>query len=328
MKNKMVKLNSLIKYSSVILISFLNFYVMYLIHYDNFWILLDASFDVLTGTPHWRSHQSRLLGPLLLRILFPFGKYYEHTTAIIYVLGFTCFNNLLFYYLLNKISTKNNMALKILILFNIIFLISQDVWLFAWDFVEITFFVAYGYIIITKEYIKFLPLITFVHIFNRESSLLMILFFLYYFYSNYSKENTKTVVFLIFNFFFGIGYMILSRNFLFIQQGDYLDGGQDLENTFLGGNWITPVYNLNTLLLKGGYVEKFIIICSLIILFYYFLKNYKVFDVTEKYLVQVSLVLTLPIFVFGIFTETRQYFPTIVIFTYLIYIRKLKKIKN
>ena len=44
----MVKLNSLIKYSSVILISFLNFYVMYLIHYDNFWILLDASFDVLT----------------------------------------------------------------------------------------------------------------------------------------------------------------------------------------------------------------------------------------------------------------------------------------
>ena len=49
------------------------------------------------------------------------------------------FNNLLFYYLLNKISIKNNMALKILILFNIIFLISQDVWLFAWDFVEITF---------------------------------------------------------------------------------------------------------------------------------------------------------------------------------------------
>lgn len=324
----MLNFNSLIKYSAVILISLLNFYIMYLIHYDNFWILIDASFDVLTGTPHWRANQSRLLGPLILRILFPFGKYYEHTTAIIFVLGFTCFNNLLFYYLLNKISTKNNMALKFLILFNITFLISQDVWLYAWDFVEITFVIAYGYIIITKEYINFLPFLTFVHIFNRESALLMILFFLYYFYSNYSKENTKTVIFLVFNFFFGIAYTILSRNFLFIQQGDYLDGGQDLENTFLGGNWITPIYNYNTLLLNGGYIEKLFIIFSLTMFFYYFVRNYKTFDTSEKYLMQVSLVLTLPIFVFGIFTETRQYFATLVIFTYLLYLRKLQKIKN
>ena len=220
------------------------------------------------------------------------------------------------------------MALKFLILFNITFLISQDVWLYAWDFVEITFVIAYGYIIITKEYINFLPFLTFVHIFNRESALLMILFFLYYFYSNYSKENTKTVIFLVFNFFFGIAYTILSRNFLFIQQGDYLDGGQDLENTFLGGNWITPIYNYNTLLLNGGYIEKLFIIFSLTMFFYYFVRNYKTFDTSEKYLMQVSLVLTLPIFVFGIFTETRQYFATLVIFTYLLYLRKLQKIKN
>lgn len=300
---------------------------MFLIHKENFWILIDGSFDVLTGTPHWRAYQNRLLGPIILRLLLPFGKYYEHTTALIFVLGFIILNNFLFYYFLNKISSIKNTALYFLVFFNFLFLVSQDVWLFAWDFIEITFFIIYGYVIITKDFLKFIPFLTLFHIFNRESSLLMIVFFIFYFLKNYSKDNLISILFLIFNFFFGIVYMIFIRNFLFKQQGDYLDGGQDLENTFLGGNWINITKNFNYLILDNS-ISKFFILFTLLLLSLYLFRNYKIFDSKERYLSLVIAIQTLPIFIFGIFIETRLYFPTIVILIYLIYIRKLDKLNK
>ena len=69
-------------------------------------------------------------------------------------------------------------------------------------------------------------------------------------WSEFNKIINKRInifILLIFNLFFGLIYTYFSRKILFIRQSDYTGGGQDLNNNFLGGNWVTPIYNYNSL---------------------------------------------------------------------------------
>ena len=220
------------------------------------------------------------------------------------------------------IKSKVSSALTI---FNLLFVVTQDFWLFSWDYIEISFAIFYGFIILSKKYYHIIPVLTFIHIFNRETALIIILFFIMYFSLEGRKDNLKLIIFMIINFIFGISYTVLSRKYLFIQQNVYLDGGQDLENTFLGGNWIYPVENIKNLI-NGDFLENLIVITCLFLYFYYLKKNYKIFNFLEKNLVGFSLFMIFPIFIFGNIVESRLYFSNIVIFIYLIYSRKLSKI--
>ena len=123
---------------------------MFLIHRENIYTLTDASFDVINRTPHWRSHQSRLIGPLFLKIL-TLLKFSEIQAVYIYVTGMIFFNNFLFFTILSSLRNFGNKAVRFVILFNFGFLIFQDVWLFAWDFLEITFFILYGAIFLKQK---------------------------------------------------------------------------------------------------------------------------------------------------------------------------------
>ena len=123
---------------------------------------------------------------------------------------------------------------------------------------------------------------------------------------------------LYFNLFFGLIYTYFSRKILFIRQSDYTGGGQDLNNNFLGGNWVTPIYNYNSLF-NGETVANTLIIASLLLVFFILIKNFKKYNLIQKKLALGIVVNILPIFIFGIFTETRQYFPAIVLLTYLIF---------
>ena len=113
-------------------------------------------------------------------------------------------------------------------------------------------------------------------------------------------------------------YTYFSRKILFIRQSDYTGGGQDLNNNFLGGNWVTPIYNYNSLF-NGETVANILIIASLLLVFFILIKNFKKYNLIQKKLALGIVVNILPIFIFGIFTETRQYFPAIVLLTYLIF---------
>ena len=113
-------------------------------------------------------------------------------------------------------------------------------------------------------------------------------------------------------------YTYFSRKILFIRQSDYTGGGQDLNNNFLGGNWVTPIYNYNSLF-NGETVANTLIIASLLLVFFILIKNFKKYNLIQKKLALGIVVNILPIFIFGIFTETRQYFPAIVLLTYLIF---------
>ena len=141
----------------------------------------------------------------------------------------------------------------------------------------------------------------------------------------YTKDKNLTKLFknnyvigLIFNLTFGVLYTYFSRKILFIRQSDYTGGGQDLENNFLGGNWVTPLYNYNSLY-NGETLANTLIILSLLLVFVFIFKNYKSFESVQKNLSFGVIINILPVFIFGIFTETRQYFPSLVLLTYLIF---------
>ncbi|MBC90755.1 MAG: hypothetical protein CMC67_01150 [Flavobacteriaceae bacterium] len=235
---------------------------------------------------------------------------------------FVTFNNLLLAVCLSNMTNSKQKILNTLIIFNALLIISQDVWLYVWDFIDISFFIFYGFILFKDEYLKYLVPINFLHIFNRESALIMAVFFLLLMYTK-DKNFTKLfknnyVIGLIFNLTFGVLYTYFSRKILFIRQSDYTGGGQDLENNFLGGNWVTPLYNYNSLY-NGETLANTLILLSLLLVFIFIFKNYKSFESVQKNLSLGVFLNILPVFIFGIFTETRQYFPSLVLLTYLIF---------
>ena len=295
------------------------------IHWDNVinTTLINGSMGVLEGTPHWRVNQSRLMGPVILKLITIFGIISEHWALRFFSLFFITLNNYFLAICISNLTNSKYQILNTLILFNSLFIISQDRWLFVWDFIDITFFIFYGFILFKEEYFKYLLPVNFLHIFNRESALIMAVFFLVIFL----LENRHNIIILIkdklflgliFNLFFGLLYTYFSRTLLFIRQSDYTGGGQDLDNNFLGGNWVTPSYNYNSLY-NGETVSNTLIIISLLLVFFVLIKNFKRYDLIQKKLVFGVIINILPIFIFGIFTETRQYFPAIVLLTYLIF---------
>ena len=315
-------LNIKIKISLIFFISIVNYVFLHLIHDANWITLVEASFDVANRTPHWRVNQSRLMGPILLKLITLFGFISEQWALRLFMMFFVTFNNLLLAVCLSNMTNSKQKILNTLIIFNALLIISQDVWLYVWDFIDISFFIFYGFILFKEEYLKYLVPINFLHIFNRESALIMAVFFLLLIYT---KDKNLTKLFknnyfigLIFNLTFGVLYTYFSRKILFIRQSDYTGGGQDLENNFLGGNWVTPLYNYNSLY-NGETLANTLILLSLLLVFIFIFKNYKSFESVQKNLSLGIVINILPVFIFGIFTETRQYFPSLVLLTYLIF---------
>lgn len=306
----------------VFFISAASYLFFYLIHDANWSTLTEGSFDVINRTPHWRVNQSRLMGPAILKLMTTFGIISEQWALRLFSFFFIAINNYFLAICISNLTNSKYQVLNTLIIFNSLFIISQDVWLFAWDFIDITFFIFYGFVLFKDDYMKYLIPINFLHIFNRESALIMAVFFLVNLYINNKnlRNNMKDKLFLglVFNLFFGLIYTYFSRKILFIRQSDYTGGGQDLNNNFLGGNWVTPIYNYNSLF-NGETVANILIIASLLLVFFILIKNFKKYNLIQKKLALGIVVNILPIFIFGIFTETRQYFPAIVLLTYLIF---------
>ena len=304
------------------------------IHWENVYNanLIVGSMGVLEGTPTWRVNQSRLMGPAILELITLFDIVSGWWAVRLFALFFVILNNFIFVKFLSLISNSKYQILNTLIIFNAFFIVSQDKWLFAWDFIDITFFIFYGFVLFKDDYLKYLIPINFLHIFNRESALIMAVFFLFVLLFE-NKNNIfilikdKLFLGLIFNLSFGLIYTYFSRRLLFIRQSDLTGGGQDLDNNFLGGNFVTPMLNYSQLF-NGETVANTFIIISLLTVFFVLIKNFKEYDFIQKKLAVGVVVNILPIFIFGIFTETRQYFPAIVLLTYLIFSNSAKSNLN
>jgi len=316
----------------VIIISAVSYLFLHQMHDPNWDTLVEGSFDVANRTPHWRVNQSRLMGPVILKLMTIFGIVSEQWALRFFSTFFIALNNYLLAICISNLTNSKYQILNTLIIFNAFFIVSQDVWLFAWDFIDITFFIFYGFVLFKDDYLKYLIPINFLHIFNRESALIMAVFFLFVLLFE-NKNNIfilikdKLFLGLIFNLSFGLIYTYFSRRLLFIRQSDLTGGGQDLDNNFLGGNFVTPMLNYSQLF-NGETVANTLIIISLLTVFFVLIKNFKEYDFIQKKLAVGVVVNILPIFIFGIFTETRQYFPAIVLLTYLIFSNSAKSNLN
>ncbi len=326
----MLKIN--ISKLTVLMISFATIGFLQAFHWEGLYNtqLIQGSYDVIDRTPAWRVNQSRLMGPAILKIMTLIGisKWWAMR---IFVVFFVVINNFLFTKCLSLLTNKKFETLNSLIIFNALFIISQDQWLYVWDFIDVTFFIIYGLVLMKSYYLKYLFLINFFHIFNRETALIMAIFFIYIIFMEKNKSldllfRSRLFYGLIFNLLFGTSYTYLSRKYLFIRQSDLTGGGQDLNNNFLGGNWVTPKYNYDTLF-NGENISNFLILFSIVLVFYFILKNYKQFSNKQKMLCIATIINILPIFVFGVFIETRQYFPSIVMLSYLIFSNSVNQFK-
>lgn len=323
-------LNIKISKLTVFLISFATIGFLHAFHWENLYNtqLIQGSYDVIDRTPAWRVNQSRLMGPAMLKVMTLLGisKWWAMR---IFALIFVLLNNFLFAKCISLLTNSKFEILNSLIVFNALFIIAQDQWLFVWDFIDITFFILYGLIILDSHYIKYLFVINFFHIFNRETALIMGIFFIYIIFMKKNRNlnnlfRDKLFYGLVFNLFFGTAYTYLSRKFLFIRQSDMTGGGQDLNNNFLGGNWVTPMLNYGTLF-NGETVSNTLILTSVILVLYFLVRNYKQFSSKEKLLSIATIINIFPVFIFGVFIETRQFFPSIVMLAYLIFLNSIKK---
>lgn len=317
---------------TVLLISFATIGFLHIFHWENLYntLLIQGSYDVIDRTPAWRVNQSRLMGPAILKVMTLFGisKWWAMR---IFALIFVLLNNFLFAKCISLLTNSKFEILNSLVIFNALFIIAQDQWLFVWDFIDVTFFILYGLIIMETHYIKYLFVINFFHIFNRETALIMAIFFIYVIFKKKNGNinnllRDKLFYGLVFNLFFGTGYTYFSRKLLFIRQSDLTGGGQDLNNNFLGGNWVTPMLNYGTLF-NGETVSNTLILISVFLVFYFLFRNYKQFSSKEKLLSIATIINIFPVFIFGIFIETRQFFPSIVMLAYLIFSNSIKKIE-
>ena len=319
---------------TVLLISFATIGFLESFHWEQMYNaqLIQANYEVIERTPPWRVNQSRLMGPAILKILTLIG-FSKWWALRLFATVFVIFNNFLYVKSISLFTDSKYQIINSLLIFNSLFIISQDTWLYVWDFLDISFFIFYGLVIFKNKYMKYLVLVNFLHIFNRESALIMCVFFIYVLFINKNKniENLikdKLFLGLSFNFIFGLVYTYFARTLLFIEQSTLIGGGggQDLGNNFLGGNWVTPSLNLYYIL-NGEVVANILILGSLLTVLLFIIKKYKSFNFSEKFFSIATIINIIPIFIFGIYVETRQLFPSIVMICFLLFSLSIKNQK-
>lgn len=311
-------------FSIVFLVSFATLAFLEVIHREQLYNtqLIMGSYDVIDRIPPWKANQSRLMGPGILKLLTILG--FSKWWAIrIFTLFFVVINNFLIVKVSSSFTDSKYLNLNSLIFFNSFFIISQHKWLYVWDFIDITFFIFYSSVILYKKNFKYLLFINFLHIFNRESFLIMSIFFIIF---TYFEENLKMDVILkskviqglFFNIVFGVTYVYFSREILFIGGSPLIASSEDTESSFLAGSWLTLKKNFYILTQGDERAKDIIIFLFVILVLSYLIINFIKFNRTEKYFSFLMLLNISSIFLFGIYTETRLYFSSILLLTFLL----------
>jgi len=312
---------------TVLVISFVTVAFLEIIHREQLYNtqLIMGSFDVIERIPPWQVNQNRLMGPAILKLmtLIGFSKWWA---VRIFALFFVVFSNFLYVKALSIMSNSKYLILNSLLIFNGLFIISQDKWIYVWDLIDISFYIFYALLIFEKKYVKYLFTINFLHIFNRESFLIMSLFFIILIIIE-NKLNivqslkNKIIKGLIFNIFFGTTYIYFSRKILFLGNSPLIGDNVDQGSSFLEGQWITPLLNFYMLTSGEEVVTNLLIVITIFSVIGYILLNFRVFNRSEKYIGFAILLNVVPVFIFGVIFETRQFFASIVLFSFLIFSR-------
>ncbi|MDR6951679.1 hypothetical protein J2X65_001028 [Ancylobacter sp. 3268] len=308
-----------------ILVSALTFRALYMMHGD--WKdLADAAYGVITGRPHWRAFQNRLLGPYLVLGINTVVPTYRQSLLIFTALGLLA-QNALFYLLLRSIDLSVRSAMLCVCFWSFMFLVLQDYWIYTWDVLDIIIFTIISYIILFVNNKKIMIFLYPLAILNREIALLIPIFVILYEAYNvfYYKKNSISInisrnilniIICTILIVTGLIYVKISRDFLFVQSSL---GGLDSSNKYMG-NHINIIYNLKELFFINFFSGSEAYVVTLwISMIYASLVFTKSDDISMKMAVLLFYMIVVSILLFGLLNEARVYFPLIslAIFIYI-----------
>lgn len=329
---------TLTKYSLFILsISFLATFatvnIIYDMHTDQNWgEIISASQGVLTGYPHWRAFQNRLLMPGIINLMESVSNP-EIALLFIYCIGIFIHNIILVTIFLKLFGYF--CSIFALLLWCSGFILYQDYWLYPWDIFDLSVFLIIWYALYTKSNAKTLLVIFPFALLNRESALFLPI--AYWLIQTDLNKIDVNKIWLIFwtpvtlitgsLLIFGVVWTKFIRDYLFIGSSF---GGLDLDNSLIG-NHIYLYENL-TNILYFNWISNILPI-NLITCFYITLALKSILDskalmprITSLY----WLFLLTNIVIFGIFNETRMHFILFgfYLFHVISYIKKYHLIKE
>src|SRR5215475_9362899 len=131
----------------------------------------DAAYGVVVGMPHWRSYQSRVLGPFIIDGLAKIFSTYLSAHVIVSIVALTIAGSLA--WRLGKRLTENiTGALLALCLFQIAFVFCLTLpWIYIWDYLSAAIFFAFVLFVAQGKSWPWFAGLFAIAIFNRENAL-------------------------------------------------------------------------------------------------------------------------------------------------------------
>lgn len=132
---------------------------------------IQAAQGVVEGLPHWRIYQSRVLGPYMIRAVEGItGWSFQQSYALMMFVWLVIFFSVL---IAVALALWHSPIIAIGIAGSAAFInttLMQGLWLYPWDYLDLTLFTLITWAILSNKPLKIIALIIAVEIFNREAA--------------------------------------------------------------------------------------------------------------------------------------------------------------
>lgn len=290
-------------------LSFLEYRVLYLIHWHYLFQNAEATITPLTGHPWWRAWQNRLLAAFVMN-----GIQKNMVEAYkTYTLVFCLAANVTTFFLYSKRGAGK--ALLYVAISVLAFLLLQDeYWLYGWDLPEAIIFTALVIGIDRNRGIAFFTALFAVAFLNRESSLFILA---WVFFNAISKKNYRIALYSVALFATGIAGICLLREHLFIASYQQYVGNDPAHLTFGNHFWYRENV-INFFHTWPPWKPSIDLIPAMMVFAVgYFVWRWTSLNRSEKDIVLVCCLMVASIFCFTVIHETRVWLMLIPFLLYL-----------
>ena len=298
-------------FSIAFLMTFATVNIIHDMHTDENWDeIIALSQGVVTGYPHWRAFQNRLLMPIIISLVESFSNP-KTALLFIYCIGIFIHNTLLVAIFSKLFGRFCSILAALLWCFG--FILYQDFWLAPWDIFDLSLFLIVWFVLYTSSNVNLLIIIFPLALLNRESALFLPIAY-WLVQTDLDNTNTNTIWSKIWSrttlitstlLLLGMFWTKLIRDYIFLGSSF---GGLDLENSLIGNHiWFSE--NLLNMLFRN-WISNMLPI-NLITIFYliFVIKNIWGSHTLMPRIASVFWIfLLLNILVFGYFNETRMHF--------------------
>lgn len=141
-------------------------------HAENLDQLIDAARGVLSGTPHWRAYQNRILSPALVHVM----GWFTYQPMTLFVQGAIYGLNAALFLMIWRKTGHSLLAVLAVAACGLLWMLEHHRWSYTWDFTEAACWLALSWMALNGASLKAVQILILVSAFNRESALFMSLY--------------------------------------------------------------------------------------------------------------------------------------------------------